>query len=174
VEIQKSLADLAWRNVRLNRLEDKISVLQQDLLEFKPRGKFDVVFSNPPYIKKHTGQLNVSAEKSIAKHELKCDIFDIMLKTSELLRKRGRAYFIFTVKRKDDFIEAVKKTKLKMKTIRYVFPRRDSASNLFLSECDFFSKGEICLPPFIVYDEKGNYTSEAQEIFSGRLHATNP
>jgi len=58
LEIQKSLAELARRNVILNKLEDKITVIQIDLRRFNSRKKFDVIFSNPPYIKRKKGQLS--------------------------------------------------------------------------------------------------------------------
>lgn len=170
VEIQKSLADLAQRNVSLNKLEDRITIICQDLRLFHPKKKFDVIFSNPPYIKKNQGHLSTKKEKSIAKHELKCDIFDIMRKTAGLLKKEGRAYFIFPAKRKQDFMNAVDRHKLKIKTLCFVLPRRERAPHFFLAECNFTSKRKVILPSLIIYDERGNYTPEANEIFSGRSH----
>ena len=171
IEIQESLADLARRNVSLNELKDRITVIHQDLRAFRVRRKFDVIFSNPPYIKRKQGHLSSLQEKSVAKHELKCDIFDIMRKTKELLKKEGRAYFIFPAKRKEDFREALRMNKLKIKTIRFVLPRQERSPNLFLSECDFSSQKEVTLSPLILFDERGKYTLEAKKIFSGRDYA---
>ena len=171
VEIQVSLAALARRNISLNKLEDKITIIHKDLRTFWLRRKFDVIFSNPPYIKKERGHLSALQEKSIAKHELKCDIFDIMQKTKELLKKEGRAYFIFPAKRSEDFREAVEMSKLKIKAIRFILPRRERTPNLFLAECDFSSQKEFIMSPLVLFDERRNYTSEAKEIFSGRDHA---
>ena len=172
LEIQESLARLAQRNVRLNHLEDKITVVKGDLRTFEADKKFDIVFSNPPYIEKGKGHLSESEEKSIAKHELKCDIFDIMHKTSELLKRKGRAIFVFPQRRKTNFLQAMQRYGMKIKAIRFVYPRSGRVPNLFLSECGFFSEKEVVLPPLILYDEAGNYTSEAQEIFTGRTHVT--
>lgn len=169
VEIQETLADLARRNVKLNNLEEKISVIQEDLRLFKPGRKFDVIFSNPPYIQKGRGQLSSCLEKSIAKHELKCDIFDVIKKTAQLLKSGGRAYFIFHAERKGEFIRAVKKNGLKIKSLRFIHPRKDSLPNLFLCECDFSSEKETTLPPFILYGDEGKYTTEAEEVFRGRI-----
>lgn len=171
VEIQESLIDLARRNISLNGLEEKIDVVLGDLRTFRSGKKFDVVFSNPPYIKMKQGHLSASREKAIAKHELKCDIFDIMRKTAELLKKGGRAYFIYPMKRKKDFMDALEKHKLKIKVLRHVLPRKDRDPHLFLAECNFNSKREVILPPLILFDDEGNYTSEAKEIFSGRKDA---
>jgi tRNA1(Val) A37 N6-methylase TrmN6 len=171
VEIQESLADMARRNVKLNNLERKISIIGEDLLLYDPGKKFDVIFSNPPYIKKGEGHLSSSLEKSIAKHELKCDIFDIIEKTAKLLKNKGRAYYVYLVKRKDDLFEALKKNRMKIKSIRFVCARQDNPPNLLLVECDFSSKKEAIIPPFVLYEEDGNYTQEAEEIFRGRTNA---
>jgi tRNA1(Val) A37 N6-methylase TrmN6 len=168
LEIQASLASLARRNVQLNGLEDRIVVLCQDLRDYHPGEKFDVIFSNPPYIRKQGGQLSSSSEKSIAKHELSCDIFDIMRKTGELLNPEGRSYLIFPAEREEDLREAVERSRLKIRTLRYVHSRRHESPNLLLAECGFRSAGKSILPPLILYGEKGRYTREAEQIFRGR------
>jgi tRNA1Val (adenine37-N6)-methyltransferase len=172
VEIQDSLADLARRNVRLNHLEDRIRVIHMDFRTFHPRRQFDVVFSNPPYIRASEGRLSDSSEKSIAKHELKCDILGIMRKTAEVLKREGRAYFIYAAKRKVEFIEAAEQNGMKAKTVRFVAPRRGILPQFLLSELDFASSSEKVLTPLILYDRKGNYTSETLEIFAGRPHVS--
>jgi len=168
VEIQESLADMARRNLKLNRLEEKISIVCEDLRRYQSEKKFDVVFSNPPYIKKGEGHLSSSPEKSIAKHELGCDILDVLKKAAELLKSEGRAYFVYHAQRKDDFFLAVNKYGLKLRAIRFVHPRRSSPANQFLAECDFHSEKEKVLDPLILYDEQGRYIAEAEEIFRGR------
>ncbi len=172
VEIQDTLAGLARRNVLLNRLEDRIQVVHMDFRNFHPGRTFDVVFSNPPYIKAKVGRLSESSEKSIAKHELKCDILGIMQKTAEVLRKEGRAYFVYAAKRSEEFIEAAGQYKMKAKTIRLVVPRRGAPPNFLLAELDFGSSSKRILPPLVLYDQKGSYTSEAREIFAGRSHVS--
>ena len=42
---------LARRNVRLHGLEDRVRVVESDLLDGLPRGaSFDLILSNPPYV----------------------------------------------------------------------------------------------------------------------------
>ena len=172
LEIQPSLVELARRNVQLNRLQSRIRVVHADLLDFSPSHKFDVVFSNPPYIKAQSGRLSATPEKSIAKHEVKCDILGIMQKTAALLKKKGRAYFIFTAKRKSEFDQAVEKAGLCVKMKRLVFPRKGAPANFLLSQC-VFSPADAetrILPPLYLFEEEGEYTPEAKEIFTGRTH----
>ncbi len=168
VEIQESLADLAKRNIKLNNLENQITVVQEDLRHYDPGRKYDVIFSNPPYIKKGQGHLSLIEEKSIAKHEIKCDIYDVIHKTVQLLKSKGRAYFIFLTRRKKDLLQVIEREGLKLKSMRYVHPRQDSPPHFLMVECDFSSERGTTWPPFILYDEEGSYTLEALEIFQGR------
>lgn len=172
VEIQLSLADLARRNVFLNNLQDRIQIVHQDLRSFDPGIKYNVIFSNPPYHRKDNGRQSINLEKAIAKHELKCEISDIMRTASRLLKKKGRVYFIFPVRREEEFMRAVENVDLRISKRRDVSPREKSASHLFLSECDFSTETSDYLPPLILLDQEGKYTTEAQEILSGRQHVT--
>jgi tRNA1Val (adenine37-N6)-methyltransferase len=167
LEIQGSLADLARRNIHLNRLAEMISVVRQDLRTFRSKKKFDVIFSNPPYISRKSGSLSLSEEKSVAKHEIKCDIFDIMHLTGKLLKKKGRAYFIYPAKRKEDFDQALKRNNLNIKVLRLVYSRRGSEARWFLAECGFSSSPREDRPSLFLYDDRGGYTAEMKEIFAG-------
>jgi len=167
LEVQPGLADLARRNIVLNHLEKKIVVLEQDLRAFRPEEKFDLVFSNPPYIKSTGGHLSLSEEKSIAKHEIKGDIFDIMQAAGNILEKDGRACFIYPVKRKSDFDKAVEEVGLKVKTVRFVHSRGGQTARWFMAECRFDAPFLEVLAPLWVYEDKGEYTPEMKAIFAG-------
>ncbi len=167
LEIQQTLAGLARRNIRLNGLEERIRVVRQDLRRFRSRAKFDVIFSNPPYISRRSGHLSLSREKSVAKHEIKCDIFDIMHLTNKFLKRNGRSYFIYPAKREKDFAQALERNDLNIKRLRFVYPRRGSAARWLLAECGAAASDCERLPPLFLYDDRGDYTVEAKRIFSG-------
>jgi tRNA1(Val) A37 N6-methylase TrmN6 len=167
LEVQPGLAALARSNIALNRLEKKIVVLEQDLRTFRPEEKFDLVFSNPPYIKRTGGHLCLSEEKSIAKHEIKSDIFDIMQAAGSVLEKDGRACFIYPLKRKGDFDRALEAVGLKVKIVRLVHSRGGQPARWFMAECRFAAPSPEVLPPLWVYDERGEYTPELKAIFAG-------
>lgn len=170
LEVQAELADLARRNVALNGLEDRITVLRTDVREFAPGRRYDVVFSNPPYIRAGSGHLGRSLERSAAKHELAGTIFDIMRKTRELLKEDGRAYFIFPERRRHDLMTAAKEAGLGRRTLRDVRPRAAEPANLVLVELGpAAGTGEATsLPPLILFEADGAYTDEARRVFAGR------
>jgi len=170
LEIQPALADLAGRNVGLNELEGRIEVLEKDFRTYAAEERFDVVFSNPPYIRRRGGHLSLSPERSVARHEVACDIFDIMAKTAELLAVDGRAYYIYPVRRMADFKAALDRSGLGLRRLRPVLPREGAPAKLFLAACGFGS-GRIDEPaPLVLFGADGAYSAEAQEIFSGRPH----
>jgi len=171
LEIQETLACLARRNVLLNKLEGRVEVLQADLRAFPAERKFDVVFSNPPWVRGAEGALGPSREKAVAKHEIKCDIFDIMLTASRLMKADGRAFFIYPDKRKKDFFEAAERNGLGLRRWRAVHPRKGSPANFLLAECGFGGGSAGELPPLIIFDAAGRYTPEMELIFSGEASA---
>ena len=70
LEIQEKFCDMAERSVRLNDLEDDIHIVQGDIrnaAELFDRGSFDVVTSNPPYMKPEGGIVNPDSSKAVAR-----------------------------------------------------------------------------------------------------------
>ncbi len=154
VEIQEELVECARKNVRLNRLESLITILQKDFRELKsifPSGSFDVVISNPPYWKNQTGRLNPSIEKAIARHELKGTLEDLISISSYLLKHKGRFYLIFTAQRIVDLLVALRKENVEPKRLQLVYPHPKEEAKFVLVEAIKSSGIELkMLPPLIL------------------------
>ena len=137
VEIQEGLAELAKRNVLLNRLEDRISILQNDFRKLKttfPPESFDVVLSNPPYRKYRTGRMNPTQEKAIARHELQGTLEDLASIASYLLPPKGRCYLIFPALRTVDLLIGLRNQRLEPKRLQFVHPHFEEDAKFILSE----------------------------------------
>lgn len=137
VEIQKDLAELAKRNVLLNHFEDRVSILQNDFRKLKsifPPGSFHVVLSNPPYRKYHTGRVNPTLEKAVARHEIEGTLEDLISMASYLLPPKGRCYLIFPALRTVDLLVALRKRRLEPKRLQFVYPRLHEEANFVLTE----------------------------------------
>src|SRR3990172_10507061 len=81
LEIQEELCEMAERNVKLNRLENRIKIIKGDIKEtekFFKKGQFDIVVANPPYRSEKSGRINLAHQKAIARHELKCKLTDLV------------------------------------------------------------------------------------------------
>ena len=167
LEIQPGLADLARRNVALNGLGGRIEVVEADLRTYEPGRTFDLIFSNPPYIRKASGFLSRSSEKSAAKHELHGDILDILNRTADWLAPKGRACFVYPEARRAELLAAAE-SGLAVRRLRFVHPRAGEPPNLFLIELGRASEaGEVIEPPLILFGPGGRYTPEAEAVFSG-------
>jgi tRNA1Val (adenine37-N6)-methyltransferase len=157
VEIQKELAELAKKNVRVNHLDDRVSILQKDYRELKdtyPPGSFDVVLSNPPYRKYRTGRMNPSMEKAIARHEIKGTLEDLISIASYLLSPGGRCYVIFPALRTVDLLVVLRSQRLEPKRLQFVHPRLEEDAKFMLSESIKESRVELkVMDPLILQSD---------------------
>ena len=154
IEIQEGLAECARKNVLLNRLENRVSILQQDFVKlaktFRP-GSFDVVLSNPPYRRSRSGRINLSSEKAIARHEIRATLEDLTSASSHLLPNKGRCYVIFPAPRAIDLLVALRSQKLEPKRLQFVHPRSGGEAKLILVESIKGSGVELkIMPPFFL------------------------
>jgi tRNA1Val (adenine37-N6)-methyltransferase len=157
VEIQGELAECAKKNVLLNHLEDRMSILQQDLRELGktfPPGSFDVVLSNPPYRKYRSGRINPSVEKAIARHEMRGTLEDLISVASYLLPAKGRCYYIFPATRTVDLLVALRNRKLEPKRLQFVHPRIGEDAKFILAESIKTSGVELKVTAPLILDEQ--------------------
>ena len=129
LEIQEGSAQLARRNVELNHLEDRISVVKGDIKEASTifgEASFNVVTSNPPYMNEIT-VLAPDSAKAIARHELLCSLDDVIRETSRCLKSKGKMYMVHRPNRLVDIFDTMRKYHLEPKRMRLVYPYANKA-----------------------------------------------
>ncbi|MFA9398398.1 MAG: tRNA1(Val) (adenine(37)-N6)-methyltransferase [Clostridiaceae bacterium] len=169
LEIQKEIADMASRSVKLNGLEDKINIINGDLKDkniLKEMGKYDVVTVNPPYKKINSGIKSKETKISIARHEISCTLEDVIIASKQLLKDKGKLYMVHRPERLCDIICILRKYKIEPKKIRMVHPYNNKAPNIMLIEAMNYG-GEFLkiLPPLYIHNMDGNYTEEINMIY---------
>jgi len=123
VEIQEKVAELANDNVRLNGLEDKIRILNQDLktvTEILGKSKADVVTCNPPYRTNGCGIQNEADTKAIARHEIFCSLEDVIRVSAELLKPLGKFFMVHRPDRLCDILCCMREYKIEPKVLQFV------------------------------------------------------
>ena len=134
IEIQPEIADLAKRSVELNKLENQITILEEDIKNAYLKlgvSCFDVVTCNPPYfIYKETSNINKNDYLTIARHEVKITLAEVLISANRLLKEGGR---LTMVHRTDRLIDV-----LMLSEIRH----RTEASPFRLSETVFEGKSD--------------------------------
>ena len=102
LEIQHDAVLLAKKNVEENNLSERIEIIEGDLRNHKDlfeKQKFDVIVSNPPYMKTNCGKMNESEKLLIARHEVLCNIADVAKAASYLIKDTGSFFLIHRCER---------------------------------------------------------------------------
>ena len=169
VEIQSEVANMAKRSIALNHLQDKFNILNMNIKnvfdEIAPN-TIDVVVTNPPYMKLNSGAQNIEEKKLISRHEIECDLKDIITISYRLLKSKGEFYMVHRMDRLVDIMYLLREYKLEPKQIRFIQSRANVSPNLVLLRC--VKDGGKALKidsPLIVYNEDGTYTDEIYEIY---------
>ena len=127
---------------------------------------FNVATSNPPYMHMN-GIQNPNDKKAISRHEVLCDLEDVIRAASRLVMPRGKFFMIHRPIRLVDIVTLGRKYNLEPKVIQFVHPRANKAPNLVLVEFTKDGRPELkVLDPLYVYDENGNYTKEIEAIYA--------
>ncbi len=164
IELNKESAMLAKENIALNRLQHRLNIFCGDLRDYAEpwqKTRYDVVVSNPPYIKCADGKINNKVSLAAAKHELTCTLADVLLCAQRLLKAGGSFIMIHRTQRLAEIIEKMKQNHVEPKELLLVYPKAGKKSNLFLIRGIKGAKEWInVLPPLFIYDEQGQYTDE--------------
>lgn len=169
-ELQSEYASLTERNVKLNGLLDKISVLNidvRDLTQKDTEGQLDAVFTNPPYMKANSGRENPDDEKNIARRELNGTIVDFCNAAGRLLKSGGTFYAVHRPERMCDLICAMREAKIEPKTMLYVCPDADTPPSLILVEGRKDGSPSIYLSRSLYIYKKGTreYTEDMDAVY---------
>ncbi|WP_432406305.1 tRNA1(Val) (adenine(37)-N6)-methyltransferase [Wukongibacter sp. M2B1] len=169
IEVQRQVADMANRSVKLNSLQNKIEIINEDLKNIQGLieiNSIDVVVSNPPYMNQNGGLKNPENLKAISRHEIKCTLEDVVKVASRLLKHNGHFYLVHRPHRLVDIMCLCRQYKLEPKKLMFVHPNKNKKPNLLLVKCIKAAKPELkLLDPLYVYNEDGSYTDEIYKIY---------
>ena len=169
VEIQEDMVEMANRSSQLNSTDDIVRFKCADLKDKKlvsELGRFDVITVNPPYKLNNSGILNPNDKLAIARHEILCNLEDVIVSARRLLADNGRMFIVHRPERLADIFGLMRKYKIEPKRVRMVQPNTKKAPNIVLVEGQrdggAFLKWEETL---YVYDDNGNYSEEIDRIY---------
>lgn len=169
LEIQPESAEMATRSVKLNGLEDKISIINDDIKNVKNIFKAesaDVVVSNPPYMINDHGIQNSDGPKAIARHEVKCSFEDVVIASKHLLKNNGKLFLVHRPFRLVEILTTLSSHGLEPKRIQFVHPYIDHEPNMVLIEALKGGKSRVSIEkPLIVYESEHKYTQEIYDIY---------
>ena len=169
LEIQEESADMAQRSVILNDLQDKVRIVQGDIKEaghIFDAASFDVVTSNPPYMIGGHGLKNPDGPKAIARHEVLCDLEDVIRAAARCLKSGGKFYMVHRPFRLAEIMVLMHEYKVEPKRMQLVYPYADKEPNMVLIEGARGGRSRLTVEkPLIIYEAPGKYTPEIYDIY---------
>ena len=170
LEIQEENVEIAKRSVELNQLEEKIQIIHGDIKAVDKKftkHSFDVVVSNPPYMINEHGKQNPTEAKSIARHEVLCNLEDIISAVDYLLKPFGKFFMIHRPFRLPEIFSLLTKYKIEPKRMELVSPFLQKEPNLVLIEARKNANPRLQIEEnLIVYEKPGIYTEKINQIYS--------
>ncbi len=170
LEIQEDMWEMSCRSVRYNNLEDRVKPICGDLKACKKFFKahsFDCVTCNPPYMRLDTALKNIPHSKMVSRHEVLCDIEDVVKAAADMLKYHASLYMVHRPSRLADIFCAMREHSVEPKTLRFVHSHFDKEPVLVLIKGSYKGgPGMNIMPPLYIYDENGNYTEELDIIYN--------
>lgn len=169
IEIQAPVAEMAQRSIALNNIEEKARIIQGDLKEASDiygKAQFDAVTCNPPYKENFGGLKNSTDVVTIARHEILCNLEDIIISAEKVLKPGGKLYMIHRPERLADILCLMRQYKIEPKRLRFVHPCHSKTATMILVEGAKHGGAKLHLePPLYVHNQDGTYTDEINSIY---------
>lgn len=169
LEVNPMMADMAKRSVSLNKLEEKIQIVQGDLREirrFVAPGQYELVVANPPYLPLGKGRISPNSLVAQACHEHEGKLTDFVQAARFAVKYRGRVAFVYRPERLPEMMKELMAAQIEPKRLRLIHSRVGEKPYLFFVEGVRGARpGLEVLPPFVVYDAAGKYTDEIRQFY---------
>lgn len=167
LEIQPEYAELVSRNAELNGLSDRLISVCADVRDYRGGCDFDLVYTNPPYMRADSGKANLSDKKNIARHEINGGISDFCLSAKRLLKFGGTFLAVYRPDRLCDLIASMRDAGIEPKRMTFVHADQYSEPSMVLIEGKLGGRcGLLLTRPLLIYTDKThkNYTDDMNYI----------
>ncbi len=170
VEIQKSVYELACESIMINKKQDQIKIINQDINDFYKKEEtdtYDIITCNPPFFKYiETSNTNKNDYKTIARHEVTLNISQLFTIAKKLLKNNGVIAIVHRPERFVEIIEEMKKNNIEPKRVQFIYPKIDMEANIMLIEGTKNGKpGLKIMPPIYTHEKNGEYTETIKKYF---------
>lgn len=174
LEIQKEAIALAYENIVLNNLQDKITFVGEDIKLYAQNNqknydkKADVIVCNPPFFDiESNAQIKLEPLKVAARHEIHINLVSIVDSAAKLLKEKGKLYIIYPVQRVDELLVALKTHNFGIKRMQIVYPKINKPANLVLIEAIYQKNTKLIVePPLICHNQDNSYNQEIAKWYN--------
>lgn len=173
VEIQKEAVELAKKNITLNNLDDQIEIVHSDIKEFVNDSiKVGLVVCNPPFFKvDEDSNLNDNEFLTIARHEIKINLEEIIKSAAKILDNRGKFAMVHRPQRMIEILNLMQKYDIEPKRIKFIYPKYNKESHILLVEGIYKGKKGLKIePPLYAHNDDGSYSDEVKKMFGEEIN----
>ena len=173
IEIQKEAVELARKNITLNNLDDQIEIIHSDIKEFVNDSiKVGLVVCNPPFFKvDEDSNLNDNEFLTIARHEIKINLEEIIKSAAKILDNRGKFAMVHRPQRMIEILNLMQKYDIEPKRIKFVYPKYNKESHILLVEGIYKGKKGLKIePPLYAHNNDGSYSDEVKKMFGEEIN----
>lgn len=173
VEIQKEAVELAKKNITLNSLDNQIEIVHSDIKEFVNDSiKVGLVVCNPPFFKvDEDSNLNDNEFLTIARHEIKINLEEIIKSAAKILDNRGKFAMVHRPQRMIEILNLMQKYDIEPKRIKFVYPKYNKESHILLVEGIYKGKKGLKIEqPLYAHNNDGSYSDEIKKMFGEEIN----
>lgn len=139
IELQKKVYDLACESINCNMKNNQIKIINDDCKNYEKyylNDSYDIVSCNPPYFEyiDNLSLINKNIIKSVARHEIKIKLCDIINIASKLLKNNGSFYLSHRTERFEEIILLLNKNHFSIKRVQFIYKDEKDSSKLVLIE----------------------------------------
>ena len=171
IELQKTMAEIAERNVENNKFENQVKIINEDIKNYKNifnRDEFDTIVTNPPYFE-FTGdisQTNDLEQLANARNNIDLTLEEIIKISSYLLKNMGSFSIVFRSERLVEVLALLQKYKLEPKRMKNCYTKWNENSKICLLEAiKDAKKGFSIEMPIFVHDENRQKNEYIENLY---------
>lgn len=177
VEIDVQATEVFRRNIRMNRLEDRVRAFAADLRDEESlsallqKASYDMVFFNPPFYTPGHGPAstgrNANNGRQEARYEVNGSVRDFIRAAEKYLVPQGKMVMVHRARKLPEVMSVMTASRIEPQKLRFVHPRKEKAATLFMLSGQKHANpgGFRTLPPLILYRSELEYSEEMRQIY---------
>lgn len=168
IEIDKDAAELAERNFRNSKWNNRLHVINEDLKNYHPKELFNLIISNPPFFENSLLSKNETLIRS--KHSIYLTIEDILNFSNQYLTKKGKLKIIIPYENLNSLKELIESYNLSLTDIIYIYPKYNSKirrviTTLELGETHFMKESSLMMEKYQRHDYHVLYKNLCKDYY---------
>ena len=165
VEIETEIAKMFEKTIEINSLESKIKLIDIDIKNYKEK-PFNMIISNPPYMKLNEGYVSPHDYRAGARHEVNLDLKELLINGKRLLKNGGSFNLVYRTNRFMEVLDEARMLNLNAKRVRFIYSKPNQSSDLIMIEMiEGFKCACVVEEPLYIYNEHGEYTEELKKYY---------